>query len=255
MKKLVTLACALAAASAFAVESANTVGYTTQAIAADTFYMIGVQFENVGGGAITFDDLITMTGVQAYEDGDDDCAQILVSEDVGYRYYYYITDAWDADDKPLNKDAWAYDGYECTAADLQALGGGFWFKAPVAASGAKITVKGQVYTNATATVSFPAGDYAIIANPFPVDTCFADVTTTGVTAYEDGDADCAQILVSEAVGYKYYYYITDAWDADDKPLNKDAWGDDGYECEGVNVPAGASFWIKSGTAGSITFTL
>ena len=69
--KLVTAACALVAASAFAVESANTVGYTTQAIAADTYYMIGVQFETVGGGTVAFDDLIAMTGVQGYEDGDD----------------------------------------------------------------------------------------------------------------------------------------------------------------------------------------
>ncbi len=246
---------AMIAGLALAVDSQNIVGYTTQAIAADTYYMIGVQFEDVGGGAITFDDLITMTGVSAYDDGSANCAEILVSEGAGYLHYYYITDAWDSSDKPLGHDAWAFDGYECTASDLQALGNGFWFKAPVAASGAKITVKGQVLTNATATVSFPANEYAIIANPFPVDTCFADVTTTGVTAYEDGDDDCAEILVSEGAGYLHYYYITDAWDADDKPLNKDAWGFDGYECVGVNVPAGASFWIKSGTAGSITFAL
>ena len=240
---------------ALAVDSQNIVGYTTQAIAPDTYYMIGVQFETVGGGAITFDNLITMSGVQAYDDGDEDCAQILVSTATGYDFYYYITDAWDANDKPLNHDAWAFDGYECTAADLQALGNGFWFKAPVAASGATITVKGQVTSDTSKTVSFPAGEYAIIANPFPVDTCFADVTTTVVTAYDDGDSNCAQILVSTDSGYDFYYYITDAWDADDKPLNKDAWGFDGYECVGVNVPAGASFWIKSGTAGSITFTL
>ncbi len=255
MKKLVTSALAMIAGLALAVDSQNIVGYTTQAITADTYYMIGVQFENVGSGAIAFDDLITMTGVQAYGDGNANCAQILVSTASGYDPYYYITDAWDADDKELGHDAWAYDGYECTAADLQALGNGFWFKAPVAASGATITVKGQVYAQNSATVSFPAGEYTIIANPFPVDTCFADVTTTGVTAYDDGSANCAQILVSTASGYDPYYYITDAWDADDKELGYDAWAYDGYECEGTSVPAGASFWIKSGDAGTITFTL
>ncbi len=258
MKKIAVAALALTAATGIAlaeVTSSNTVGYTTQAIAADTFYMVGVQFENVGGGAITFDDLITMSGIQAYDDGDEDCAQIQVLNGGIYTLYYYITDAWDANDKPLNHDAWAFDGYECTAADLQALGDGFWFKAPVAASGASITVKGQVYAQNSATVSFPANAFTIIANPFPVDTCFADIVTTGVTAYDDGDEDCAQIQVLDGGIYTLYYYITDAWDANDKPLNHDAWAFDGYECEGTSVPAGASFWIKSGDAGTITFSL
>ena len=87
MKKLVTAACALVAASAFAVESANTVGYTTQAIAADTFYMIGVQFENVGGGTITFDNLITMSGVQAYDDGEGKLAQTKQMMDLLQKEY------------------------------------------------------------------------------------------------------------------------------------------------------------------------
>jgi hypothetical protein len=133
MKKLVTLACALVAASAFAVESANTVGYTTQAIAADTYYMIGVQFETVGGGAITFDNLITMSGVLAYDDGDDDCAEIQFFTGSGYNHYYYITDAWDANDEPLNKDAWAFDGYECEGTSVPA-GKSFWIKSNDAGS-------------------------------------------------------------------------------------------------------------------------
>ena len=127
------MACALAAASAFAVESANTVGYQTKAISADTFYMVGVQFENVGGGAIAFDDFITMTGVSAYDDGDEDCAQILVQDGAVYKYYYYITDAWDANDKPLNKDAWGDDGYECVGTSVEA-GASFWIKSGNAGS-------------------------------------------------------------------------------------------------------------------------
>ena len=255
MKKLVTSAMALIAGLAMAVDSANTVGYTTQAITADTFYLVGVQFENVGNGAIAFDDLITMTGVSAYEDGDADCAQILTLVNGSYQTYCYTSDGWDADDKELGHDAWTYGGYECTAADLQALGKGFWFKAPVAASGATITVKGQVLSQNSATVSFPANEFAIIANPFPVGICFADITTTGVTAYEDGDERCAQILTLVNGSYQTYCYTSDGWDADDEELGFDAWTFGGYECVGTSAEVGTSFWIKSPTAGTITFSL
>ena len=254
------MSAAAVAAGAVAVESANTVGVITTGVTAGTYYMVGVPFESVGSdsGTITFDDLIKLNGISAYEDGDSDCPEILVSTATGYGHYYYITDAWDATDQPLGYDAWAPDGYECTAADIQALGDGFWFIAPVAASGASITTKGQVTTNVVKTVSFAGGGYSIIANPFPTDVCLADVVTTGVTALEDGDSDCAEILVSTASGYSHYYYITDAWDATDQPLGYDAWAPDGYECLPTDViDAGASFWIKSNDSGngSITFSL
>ena len=255
------MSAAAVAAGAMAVESANTVGVITTDVTAGTYYMIGVPFESVGAGSgtITFDDLIKLNGIEAYEEGDSDCAQIQVRVGNGYNMYYYISDAWDADDKPLNRDAWSPDGYECTVADIQALGDGFWFKAPVAASGAYITTKGQVTSEVSIPISFAGGgSYNIIANPFPTDVCLADVTTTGVTAYEEGDSDCAQIQVRVGNGYNMYYYISDAWDADDKPLNRDAWSPDGYECLPTDViSAGASFWVKSNDSGSgsITFSL
>ena len=249
------------AAGAVAVESANTVGVITTDVTGGTYYMIGVPFESVGAnsGTITFDDLIKLDGIEAYDDGDSDCPEIQVRVGNIYRMYYYITDAWDEDDKELGHDAWAFDGYECTAVDIQSLGDGFWFKAPVAAAGATITTKGQVTTNVVKTVSFAGNQkYSIIANPFPTDVCLADVVTTGVTAKEDGDSESAEIQVRVGNIYRMYYYITDAWDADDNELGYDAWAFDGYECEPTDViKAGASFWIKSYDAGngSITFSL
>jgi len=254
---LVSITAAAAAAGAFAVESQNIVGFVEAAeVAADTYYMIGVPFEEVGGdGTISFDKLIKLNGIQAYEDGDANCAQIQVREGNGYAMYYYITDAWDANDEELGHDAWSPDGYECTAADIQALGNGFWFKAPVAAEGATISTIGQVSDANEISVSFPGGgSYNIVANPFPTDISFADVTTTGVTALEDGDANCAQIQVREGNGYAMYYYITDAWDANDEERGYDAWSPDGYECVGTSVAKGASFWIKSNDAGTGTIT-
>ena len=240
-----------------AVESANIVGYTEQDIDANKLYMIGVQFEDVGStdGAITFDSLIQMTGIEAYEDGDKNCAEIQVFNGATYRHYYYINDAWNADDEDVGHDCWAKNGYECTEEDLQSLGNGFWFKAPVAASGASIKVLGQVSAVDTMDVEFPANKLAIVANPFPVDTCFGEIVTTGVVAYEDGDKNCAEIQVFNGATYKHFYYTNDAWNADDEDVGYDCWSDEGYICEGVQVKAGESFWIKSPTAGKLTFSL
>lgn len=260
-KWLVSITGMAAAAGAMAaVESANVVGYVKTPVTQGTYYMVGVPFEAVSGtaGEITFDDLIKLDGIEAYEDGDEDCPEIQVRVGNGYSKYYYITDAWDENDDELGYDAWANGGYECTDADIQSLGDGFWFKAPVAAAGASITTKGQVTDEVEISVSFPGGgSYNIIANPFPVGLCFADVTTTGITAKEDGDPDSAEIQVRVGNGYSKFYYITDAWDENDDELGFDAWADGGYECVGVNVPAGASFWVRSfdNGQGTITFSL
>ena len=58
MKKLVTAACALVAASAFAVESENVVGYQDITVKPG-FNCISLNFDAVGGGGISIQDLIS----------------------------------------------------------------------------------------------------------------------------------------------------------------------------------------------------
>ena len=246
------------------VQSANTVGYTTQAIAADTYYMIGTQFETVGGSAetISFDDLISMTGVSAcsYDNQEDEAAEIDVLVDDGYMSYYYISDAYNANNQDVGKDCWAIDGYECTAADALALGNGFWLKVPAAAiSGtASFMTKGQVYGSPTKSVSFPGNKvYTMVSNPFPVATGLQNVVTTGVQAcgYDDQEDEAAEIDILVDDGYMSYYYISDAYDANNQDVGKDCWAIDGYECTGTQLSAGEGFWIKSPSAGTLTFSL
>ena len=65
MKKLITAAMTLALAAGMAsaqVESANIVGYTTQALPTQQQIIVGVPFQNVGGGPVDLQD-ITMDGV------------------------------------------------------------------------------------------------------------------------------------------------------------------------------------------------
>ena len=67
MKKLITAATALALAAGMAsaqVESANIVGYTTQALPAEQQIIIGMPFQNVGGGPVDLQDIV-VSGVAA----------------------------------------------------------------------------------------------------------------------------------------------------------------------------------------------
>ncbi|MBR4757709.1 MAG: hypothetical protein IK084_02765 [Bacteroidaceae bacterium] len=244
------------AASAFAVESANVVGYTTQAVTADTYYMIGVQFQTVGGNTseIGLNDLVKLNGIAAaaYTDMDTSAAKILVNTASGYDFYYYLSDAYDSNGDEVT--GWA-DGTGDLADGTMALGDGFWFIAPVVGSSASISVKGEVTKVVNPVVSFGAG-WSIIANPFPVDTSLANVTTSGLVAvgYSEMDTAAAQILVNTASGYDFYYYLSDAYDSNGDEVT--AWADGtGDACSGTQVSAGEGFWMKAPAAGSLTFAL
>ncbi len=250
------------AASAFAVESANTVGYANQAITAGKWYMIGVQFEEVGSaaGTIAFDDLISLSGVTAsiYDNQESKAAQIQYFNGVGYDMFYYISDAFNAQDQDVGHDCWAKDGYETTASK-KALGEGFWFTAPAdAISGtASMTVKGEVSANSTKTISFTANAWKIISNPFPVALGLQDVMTAGITAvaYDDQESNGAQIQFFNGVGYDMFYYISDAFDAQDKDVGHNCWARDGYITTGTQIPVGSAFWLLAKQSGSLTFAL
>ena len=237
-------------------------GYTTQDFAAGQWYLVGVQFEEVGSdaGTVAFDDLITMSGVtaSAYDDQESAGAEIQYFDGVGYDHFYYISDAYDAQDNDVGHDCWALDGYETTA-NKKSLGEGFWFKVPATAiSGtASMKVKGQVASDVSKTVSFAANTWKIVSNPFPVALGLQNVTTTGVTAvaYDDQESAGAEIQYFDGVGYDHFYYISDAYDAEDNDVGHDCWAKDGYITTGTQIPAGSAFWFKAKQSGSMTFTL
>ncbi len=265
MKKLVTAACALVAGIALAegVTSANTVGYTTKTIAADTFYLYGIQFEEVGNGtgAINLNDLVSMSGIVAckFDNMNTDAAQIQVrnAANTGYNLYFYISDAIDANDNEV--EGWA-NGNGDLAEDAINIGKGFWFKAPAAAiSGtATLTLNGQVSGNASGAVTFTANTFVLGANPFPVAADLNDQTVSGIVAckFDNMNTDAAQIQVRNAAntGYNLYFYISDAIDANDNEV--EGWANGNGDLAGSGaIPVGAGFWVKSPTAGSITFSL
>ena len=266
MKKIMFAAALAAAFAATAeIESANTVGYASKAVVTGKYYLIGVQFNDAASatkGTIDMNDLIKLSSEFTPGTYESDFAgapeiQVLNAAGTGYDMYYYISDATDDNDDPLGYNCWAdIDGYQLKDADKLSLGKGFWFKA--SASGT-ITIAGEVLSEANIVQQFPANQFSIMANPFPVDFSLANVTTTGITpGTYDADfvgASEIQVLNSSASGYDMYYYISDATDSNDDPVGYNCWADiDGYILSGTQVGAGAAFWIKGNAAGSLGFT-
>ena len=131
MKKLITAAMTLALAAGMAsaqVESANIVGYTTQALPTQQQIIVGVPFQNVGGGPVDLQD-ITMDGVTPTG------GTVLWwwNKDTGI----YTSASWVAlydGEIPLGVNGWG-DGEDWIASDKTfAAGEGFWIQAPAGAT-------------------------------------------------------------------------------------------------------------------------
>ena len=273
MKKLMiaaTLAAFCGAVQADGITSANTVGYSGQSVVAGQFYMVAVQFSDVGAADVAgFNNFFSTTcepgEYGAGTDpsmGDAPQIQVLDASGLGYTKYYYISDAYDSNDNPVSGNCWAnQDGYIVTAADLQALGKGFWFKAM---ANGTVTCSGQVSATSEIGRTVTANQFNIVANAYPVALGFNDAESTNFTPGEYGagtdpsmgDAPQIQVLDASGLGYTKYYYISDAYDSNDNPVSGNCWANqDGYIVTGTQVPVGQSFWVKSASAGTFTFSL
>lgn len=255
MKKLMFAAAVAAGLVAFGegIESANTVGYNTTSVAADSWYMIATQFKGIGQvtDVIPVNQLCTVKGIDATTFSTrNDGAQIQVYNGVGYTIYYYISDARNA-----TGPCWTSSNRALADTVTIPLGTAFWLKTPATVGAdASITVAGEVKTDAT-TVTTPVGasEWTQVANPFPTDLTLGMITTTGLTAQPFANRNSgAQIQVYNGVGYTIYYYISDARNA-----TGPCWTTSNRAAADTTVvaTAGQGFWVKSSEAGSLTFTL
>ena len=259
------------AVQADGITSANTVGYSGQEVKAGQFYMIAAQFADVGAATdvANFNNFFATTCAPGeYGDGEDTTMgnapqiQVLNPGGLSYTKYYYISDAYDSSDNPVEGNCWAdVNGYIVSTEDVIALSKGFWFKAMAAGS---ITCSGQVSATAEIGNTVTADQFNIVANPYPVALDLNAPTSTNFTPGEYGDgedttmgnAPQVQVLNAGGLSYTKYYYISDAYDAEDNPVAGNCWADvNGYIVTGTQVPVGQSFWVKSASAGTFTFGL
>ena len=269
MKKVMFGLAAAAAISAFAaLESANTVGYTTKDIAQGAYVLTAVQFETVDQqNNITNLVKTSDAGTTAWN-GDDNvpgwynsALTLMVPKATGgYDYYYYAADGWD-DANETEYPGWCDEfGYIQPSVALT-TGLGVWFKGSTSGN-ETITMAGQVLEDDTTTTSVGSG-YTIVANPYPIVVDLQTVATaaSAATAWNGDDNvpgwynNAPTIMIPKTTGgYDYYYYAADGWD-DDSETEYAGWCDEfGYIQKNMTIPVTAGIWFKNNSATTVTFT-
>ena len=291
MKKLMFTAAVAAAMGAFALESANTVGYTQDKAANNLWKASATPFETTTGASMSLQTLFSGFSTDVYFDDDQvdfkttaPCVQIQDRDAQGritggLTKYYYVADAgWDAGYTDI-RPGWVDEvgdavGGENAAAVLLAPGTGFWFKD--AQQACDLTFAGQVVGENSAQVTTASGLWNAICNPFPVDVALnsAKITWGSMTQanFDDDQVDfktaapCIQIQDRDAGGnvtggMTKYYYVQDAgWDSgytDIRPGWADEVGDalGGENAAAVTVKAGEGFWFKDPSSNAtVTFS-
>ena len=256
------MSAAAVAAGAMAVESANVVGVTTVNATQGKFYMIGAQFEDVGGGDMAIQDFVTGTfnGVN-YDENDEfmtTAPQLQVWTPSGYIMGFYLNDAYDADlDDGTVYKGWADIGGNYIT-DTVSAGMAAWFKDGNEAC--TLNVKGQVL-GTDGTIQTTANKFFMVANPYPVATAInsANIDWNGIVGvnYDDNDefmTTAPQLQVWTPSGYIMGFYLNDAYDADlDDGTVYKGWADIGGNYVTDNFPVGYAAWFKAATDVDITF--
>ena len=239
-----------------AITSANVVGYATQKIIGGKLSCVAYQFADVGANE-DFASIATLstTGLTAgqFETMETEAPCIMFYNGSTYDYYYYISDAYNAEGNEVT--AWAIPAGD-VATDTKKLGTGFWLRVPEATcTEGTLTAAGQVGTGSTKTVNIDQG-LTLVGNPFPTAANLSKVETTGLTAgqFETMETEAPCIMVYNGSTYDYYYYISDAYNADGNEVT--AWANPAGDAviDGITV-TGEAFWVRSPTAGKLTFSL
>ena len=250
MKKLITAAMTLALAAGLAsaqVESANIVGYTTQALPTEQQIIIGMPFQNVGGGPVDLQDIV-VSGVAA------NGGTFLWWWNKDTRLYTraYWVELYDALGAPVGVDGWG-DQVDWIAIDKSfAAGEGFWIQAP---AGASVTVAGELVT-ATGDqpylgIALPAEQQIQLTNPMPVEsTDLQSITMDGVPA----DATTGLWWWNKDTGIYTRAYWVELYDEFGSPVGGNGWGDFlSWEAIDKTFAAGEGFWIKAPAGATVRF--
>jgi len=233
------------------------VGYATQEIAGGKLSCVALQFADVGGdGDVASIAKLATTGVTpgVWATMESEAPSILIYNGVGYDYYYYISDAYDAENNTVT--AWSDAGGNEAVNAMKTLGTGLWLRVPAESCDTGVlTQAGQVNDAATSTIDIDVG-LTLAANPYPTALNLSKVTTVGLTPGEWATMESAApcIMIYNGVGYDYYYYISDAYDAENNTVT--AWSDAGGNVVTDDIATtGKAFWARSTTAGTLTFSL
>ena len=231
-------------------------GYATQGIKGGKLNCVAFQFADVSGSE-DFASVATLStaGLSAgkYDTMTTEAPCVMFYNGTAYDCYYYISDAYNSDGNEVT--AWADTNGD--AVDMKKkLGTGFWLRVPESTcTDGTLTTAGQVSASKTKTVNISQG-LTLVGNPFPFAAKLSDAETTGLTAgtYDTMATDAPCIMVYNGSAYDCYYYISDAYDADGNEMTGWANSNGDVVTNGIAV-VGEAFWVRSPSAGKLTFSL
>ncbi len=243
-----------------AIESANTVGYSTKDAEQGKFIILGAQFDNVDGARMVNGLIAGVEGV-AYDSENlfqTTAAQVQIPSANGYDTYYYLTDGWyDDNGSDGFKPGWCDDAGVLVDAELiPAIA--LWLRSTP--GNATATVAGAVSEDSSVDVSCPAV-FALRANAFPMPISIngdkmtsANIVGVAYDSENEFQTTAPQLQVPSANGYDTYFYLTDGWyDDNGSDGFKPGWCDDAGVLVDNVIPVAQGFWTK-GVTGAFTLT-
>ena len=257
MKRLMFAAAVAAGMGAFALESANIVGFNTDTITATKFNMVSVPFEGTDGNGFKINDCLSglnLVGTDSAFTADQ--IQIWDAATGAYDNWYYYnnndqyTGWWDV--KTGEKL------FESVYPNGLPAGSAFWYKSAAAATqNGSVTVADQVPEAEAVDVEILKGKFNMVAYPWPMGFKLNDanaVSWAGATGTDSAfTADQIQIWDAATGAYENWYYYnnndqyTGWWDVKT--------GEKLFESVYPNgLPAGKPFWYKA-AAGEGSFEI
>ena len=287
MKKLMFTAAVAAAMGALAIESANTVGYTTKTIPAGSYQILAVQFDGTDNNTLPLSKALQLdssVAVSAWASMEDEfcipnwyksAVHIMVPKGVvseGYTDLYYSSNAYDNDAEEFVV-GWAdQDGVYVKDAEVAFLSGHALWVQNQTEIPVTVQVSGQVKSSANDQLSFSIG-YNLMKLPYPVAlNAGASKIAWGITTENapkawnsmedefcitDWYKSAIHIMIPKGVvseGYIDLYYTQNAYD-NVKEEFVAGWADqDGVYVTDAVIPEGFGFWIQTPVAFTATVT-
>ena len=256
MRKLLIAASALLVAASMVwadgIHSANVVGYSTINFKAG-FNLVGVQFDGVGGGGISIQDLfsdVKLVGID--EDFNvNDFMQVWDLAGGAFVAMYYWCDDLDLDLGPVGWYSPDYDYVEYTFQP----GDAFWIYTQAGGSGMGAVAAGEVVAG-DVPIAIKSG-FNLLCNPFPIDYLLnapGSFSATGLVGVnEDFDVnDFIQVWDLDIGAFTAMHYWCDDLDLELGPIG---WYSANYDyLEDEAIGANAAFWLyHNGSGATVTF--
>ena len=279
MKKLIFAAAISAGMGAFALESANVVGYYEKVLN-NVFKVRAAQFESTDGNAFVVSDAIKCTSPVAvacwldkenweYVEGwEEKAPQVQVmNEDGVFEPFYYISDArtYDEEGNESFTEGWADNSGMLANGFEIACGAGIWLRGY---KNGTEPVEDTAFTFAGQVMGDDSGDivgenmFKVRAMPFPVNqainsekcdwssltavTCWADKENWEYVEGWDGAAPQIQVMNEDGV-FEPFYYVLDArvYDEEGNESFVKGWADNSGMLATVEILAGEGVWFNA----------